>query len=285
MSIQPIGFLHPGEMGVSIAASAINSGNRVYWASENRSAATHERAEKHDLEDVGDLQALCERSVILVCVCPPHAAENVAGSVIKQGFNGLYVDANAISPLRASKIGEMVTDSGGTFVDGSIIGGPAWKPGSTWLYLSGSKAGEIAACFDSGPLETRVIGETIGKASALKMMYAAYTKGTTALLSAILAAAEVLDVRDDLQKQWSYNDSEFVEQTARRVTRGALKAWRFAGEMEEIAATFEDAGLPGGFHLAASEIYRRLSDFKSTPTPPLEDILDALASSTANMID
>src|SRR6185436_14581844 len=101
----------------------------------------------------------------------------------------------AISPQRAERIGHAVTDAGAAFVDGGIIGGPAWKPGSTWLYLSGVDADKAAAYFSAGPLETQVIGEAIGKASALKMCFAAYTKGTTALLCAVLGAAEALDVR------------------------------------------------------------------------------------------
>jgi 3-hydroxyisobutyrate dehydrogenase-like beta-hydroxyacid dehydrogenase len=271
-----IGILHPGTMGVSIAASALNSGHTVFWASENRSSETRARAERHHLQDVTTLAELCARSETLLCVCPPHAAEEVAMSATHQGFSGIYVDANAISPQRAIRIGEMLSQTGSRFVDGSIIGGPAWEPDSTWLYLSGLQAAEVAACFDAGPLETEVIGERIGAASALKMTYAAYTKGSTALLSAILATADALDVRNELEKQWSRGDPEFVERTTRRVQRGALKAWRFAGEMDEIAATFESAGLPGGFHLAAAEIYRRLSGFKSIPEPALEDILEIL---------
>ena len=45
----------------------------------------------------------------------------------------------------------------------------------------------------------------------------------------------------------------------------APKAWRFAGEMEEIAATLEAAGLPDGFHRAAAEAYARLASFRGEP--------------------
>ncbi|MGH8246850.1 MAG: hypothetical protein ACREUU_10505, partial [Gammaproteobacteria bacterium] len=80
-----------------------------------------------------------------------------------------------------------MTEAGVSFVDGGIIGRPAREPGQTWLYLSGPRARDIAACFAAGPLKSRVLGMTIGKASALKMCFAAYSKGTTALLCAILA--------------------------------------------------------------------------------------------------
>ena len=127
------------------------------------------------------------------------------------------------------------------------------------------------------PLETRVVGETIGKASALKMCYAAYSKGTTALLCAALAAAERLGVRHELQQHWARDGREGAEKAAQRLRRVPDKAWRFVGEMEEIAATFRAAGVPDGFHTAAADVYRRLAGLKDAPaTPALEDILTAL---------
>jgi 3-hydroxyisobutyrate dehydrogenase-like beta-hydroxyacid dehydrogenase len=144
------------------------------------------------------------------------------------------------------------------------------------LYLSGKNAQEVAALFSSGPLETAVIGDKIGKASALKMCYAANTKGTTALLSAILAAAEHLGVRQELQTQWARHGSNFGKTAVQRVTQATAKAWRFTGEMDEISATFKSAGVPGEFHAAASEIYRRLSGFKNNPPSSFEDVLGAI---------
>jgi 3-hydroxyisobutyrate dehydrogenase-like beta-hydroxyacid dehydrogenase len=274
---QEVGILHPGNMGISVAASAQNSGRSVYWASEGRSPQTRERAAKFNLHDAHTLAKLCETCSIIVSVCPPHAAEAVAEQVLAHAFTGLYLDANAISPQRAMRIAEKVAAAGATFIDGGIIGGPAWEPGRTWLYLSGPSAHVAAACFAAGPLETSVIGEAAGKASALKMCFAAYTKGTSALLCAILATAETLGVREELQHQWSRGGSDFAEQTAQRVRRVTAKAWRFAGEMEEISATFSEAGLPGDFHAAAADIYRRIADFKDAPTTPsLEEVLTAL---------
>jgi 3-hydroxyisobutyrate dehydrogenase-like beta-hydroxyacid dehydrogenase len=163
------------------------------------------------------------------------------------------------------------------FVDGGIIGGPAWTPNKTWLYLSGERADEIVSYFANGPLETKIIGNEIGKASALKMCYAAYTKGTTALLTAILAAAESLDVREELYQQWDRDEQGFSEQANQRVRRVTAKAWRFEGEMREIASTFQEANLPEGFHQAAAEIYHRMADFKSAAElPSLHDLLNEL---------
>lgn len=272
-----IGILHPGEMGISIAASAINNGYQVYWLSTNRSEKTRSRAEKHGLLETQSLATMCQKCEVILSVCPPHAAEEVSSSVTSKGFAGLYLDANAISPARARKIGQIIQDAGGTFVDGGIIGGPAWEPKSTCLYLSGEKADAIASIFSNGPLETKVIGNEIGKASALKMCYAAYSKGTTALLSAILAAAESNGVRDELYQQWELDEGGFSEQVNRRMRRVTAKAWRFEGEMLEIAKTFEEAGLPNGFHDAAGEIYHRMAGFKdSYQTPEVDEVLKAL---------
>ncbi|HLO16154.1 MAG TPA: DUF1932 domain-containing protein [Anaerolineales bacterium] len=197
--------------------------------------------------------------------------------MLEAGFKGLYLDANAISPQHAIEIGLMLETNNIQFVDGGIIGGPAWIPKETWLYLSGEHSEEVAFYFSNGPLETKIIGDEIGKASALKMCYAAYTKGTTALLSAILTAAESLRVGEELYQQWDMDDKDFSEQVNRRVAHVTVKAWRFEGEMKEIASTFREAGLPDGFHLAAAEIYQRMINFKdSAETPLLSDVLKAL---------
>ena len=274
-----IGILHPGEMGISLAAAGIHAGHQVYWLSEGRSDKTRARAEKYGLIEINSLSRFCQTCEVIISICPPAAAEEAARSVSEAGFRGLYVDANAISPQRAMKIGEMLEATGIAFVDGGVIGGPAWRPKETWLYLSGERTDEIAACFSNGPLETKIIGTEIGRASALKMCYAAYTKGTTALLAAVLATAEALGVREELYQQWDRDEQDFSEQVNRRVTRVTAKAWRFAGEMKEIASTFGEAGLPEGFHLAAAEIYQRTANFKdANETPPLDDVIQALLS-------
>lgn len=277
MNKKHIGFLHPGAMGISLAVTAQNTGHTAYWVSAGRSSDTCERAEKNSLIETQSIEELCDKCSMIICVCPPHAATDVAEQVLSCAFKGIYADVNAISPQCVKRIGQLMDNAGVAFVDGGIIGGPAWKPNMTWLYLSGRTADQVAACFAGGPLETEVIGDSIGKASALKMCYAANTKGTTALLCAIVAAAEEMGVRKELEKQWSRHGSEFAQKTLARISRVTAKAWRFSGEMEEIASTFEAAGLPGGFHLAACDVYQRIAKFKDADaTPPVEDVLNAL---------
>ncbi|MDE2749750.1 MAG: DUF1932 domain-containing protein [Chloroflexota bacterium] len=273
-----IGIINPGAMGISIAASARAAGHDVYWAAAGRSAATTQRAEAHNLRAVGSLAELCAACEVMLCVCPPHAAEAVARDVAQAGFRGLYCDGNAIAPKQAQGIGARLEAAGVSFVDGSIIGPPAWKTGATRFYLSGPAAARIAALFAGTVTEAVVIGAEVGKASALKMVFAAQTKGFAALLSAIQGAAEQLGVREDLDREWARRDPDVAEQRVNQVRNVTGKAWRFAGEMQEIAATFEAAGMPPGFFEAAHEIYQRMARFKDAEeTPELDDVLAALA--------
>lgn len=279
MDVQHIGVLHPGAMGISLAATASNSGHKTYWVSHQRSPQTRLRAEKQGLVEVQRIAELCEHCSVIVSVCPPHAALEVAEQVCNCSFKGLYVDVNAISPQHVTQIEQLMSEVGIDFVDGGIIGPPAWSPQTTWLYLSGPSAGQASNCFSGGPLEVEVIGSEIGKASALKMCFAANSKGTTALLCAIMAAAERMGVREELENQWSRNGSDFARSAVNRIRKVTAKAWRFSGEMEEISSTFQAAGLPAGFHLAASDIYQRIARFKDAgDPPPIEEILAALVS-------
>ncbi len=272
-----VGILHPGAMGISIAASAQAAGHAVYWASAGRSAATRQRAAEHNLLDIDSLVRLCNSCDVIICVCPPHAAGSVAEAVLEAGFAGLYCDGNAIAPRKARRIGERMTAAGIDFVDGGIIGPPAWEKGTTRFYLSGRSAAQIASLFDDSPSEAIVIGEEVGRASALKMVFAAQTKGTTALLSAVQATAEAMGVRGELDGEWARRMPDAAEARAKQVRSVTAKAWRFTGEMQEIAATFAEAGLPDGFHLAAYEVYRRMAGFKDADTlPELDEVLAAL---------
>lgn len=271
-----VGILNPGAMGVSIAASARDAGHQVYWSAAGRSPASRQRAAEQNLIEVDSLAQLCAACDVILSVCPPHAAESVAQSALAVGFQGLYCDGNAISPRKAQAIGAKLTAAGIDFVDGSIVGPPAWEAGATRFYLAGGAANRVADLFAGSLTQAMVIGEDVGRASALKMVFAAQTKGFTALISAIQAAAEQLGVREDLAREWRFRDSNETAQTENRVRNATAKAWRFAGEMDEIAETFDMAGIPAGFFVAAGEVYERMAGFKDADEAPLEDVLAAL---------
>jgi 3-hydroxyisobutyrate dehydrogenase-like beta-hydroxyacid dehydrogenase len=270
------GFLHPGEMGSSVAVAC--AGRRI-WASRDRSEATVKRAEAAGIEDVGDVPALVEIADTIVSVCPPEAALDQARQVAALGFRGVYVDANAISPANAKRVASMFEHA----VDGGIVGPPAVLPGTTRLYLSGPDAADVAQRWDGSVLDARVIGGEQGAASALKMCYAAWTKGTAALLLAVLSVATVEDVDADLIDEWDISQPDLLKRANRAAQGSTPKAWRFAGEMDEIAATFRDAGLPSGFHDAAAEVFRRLAGFKDAAAPRLADVIDTLVAPSAEL--
>jgi 3-hydroxyisobutyrate dehydrogenase-like beta-hydroxyacid dehydrogenase len=275
-----ISVLHPGEMGVSVAAAAMAAGNDVLWTDAGRSAATIERARRAELPAPVSMATVSASSDLILSVCPPHAALVLARSVLAAGFRGIFVDANAVSPDTAREIAALVAGSGAEFVDGGIIGPPAWGAGSTRLYLSGSEAATVAALFSGSLLDARVVGDAPGAASALKMAYAAWTKGTAAVLLAIRALARAEGVDESLLQEWGISQQGLAERSAAAAAFTARKAWRFVGEMEEIAATFEGVGLPGGFHTAAAEIYRCMESLKDAdPLPSLKQVLDRLTKS------
>jgi 3-hydroxyisobutyrate dehydrogenase-like beta-hydroxyacid dehydrogenase len=244
-----VGLLHPGEMGSAIGSALRQRGHEVLWASADRSEATAQRAAEADLTDVRSLAALAKRSDVILSVCPPHAAIEVATSVADSA--ALYVDANAIAPATARAV---ATER---FVDGGIVGPPPRADGRTRLYLSGLRADEVAALFDGTPVDARVVSARIGDASAVKMTYAAWTKGTAALLLAIRAVAESEGVAEPLLAEWRLSLPDLPDAVERARRSAAAKGWRWVGEMEEIAATFAAAGQPDGFHRAAAEVYRR----------------------------
>jgi len=273
---ESIGVINPGDMGVSIAASAVHNGHHVYWASKGRSADTRKRAEENHLIDAGTLEEVCKQCSIILSVVPPSAAEEVAEQVIAQRFKGTFADLNAISPQRAQRIGERLEANGIKFVDGGIIGPPAWATNTTWLSLSGKSSSTIAALFTNGPLRTETLGDRVGDASALKMCYGAYTKGHTALIAGVLGTAANSGVRDALMRRWAADGSGLDKSAAGRVARITDRAWRWVGEMDEIASTFEHASMPRGFHDAAGDIYRRLAQFKDQEPPSTDTLIDAL---------
>ena len=276
MASSTIGLLHPGDMGSMVGASARASGLRVLWASEGRSPQTLERAAAAGLEDMKGLAAVVAASQVVLSVCPPHAAVDLARVVAAQAFSGIYVDGNAVSPQTGREIGRIVEKGGATFVDGGIIGPPPRKPGTTRLYLSGEQAGTIARLFEQGPLQAIAIDGGPGAASALKMAYAAYTKGTSALLIAIRALAMQTGVDKALLDEWGRSQPGVGARSENAARDNARKAWRFTGEMAEIAATLESVDLPGGFFHAAGEIYERLAKYKDAAgTPSAEEVIRA----------
>lgn len=254
-----IGFLHPGQMGAALARIVKDNGHEAWWLADQRSPATAERAAAAGLKDAGSLAYLCQQCAIIVAICPPHGALEVAQGVAACGFSGLYLEANAISPATARQIAETIAGGGGTYVDAAVIGPPPGEGQASRLYLAGDKGAALAHCFAAPCLAVEWLGPHTERASALKMCHSALHKGRFALLLAALAAADHFGVEQELERCLSGPGAQRggwhdPAETLRRSAKG----WRFAGEMQEVAATMALAGLPAGLHQAAAEIFARL---------------------------
>ena len=235
-----VGLLHPGEMGAAIGVALQTAGHEVLWASAGRSDATRERGRA--FTEVGTVAELVARSDIVISVVPPHAALELAESL--PAFSGIFVDANAVSPATAARIGTTVE----RFVDGGIVGGPP----APRLYLSGAEAPAVGELFAGSPVETLVVAN----ASALKCAYAGWSKGSGALLLAIREFATAEGIWEPLAAEWERSQPQLPARLAAAERSAAAKGWRWIGEMEEIAAAFAADGLPPGFHEAAAAVYR-----------------------------
>ena len=244
-----VGILHPGAMGSAVGALL----GEAWWAPAGRSEETAARAREAGLHEA-TMPELLERCAVVLSICPPHAALDVARAAA--GFTGLYCDANAVSPATALEVARIVEEGGATFVDGGIVGGPPREAG-TRLYLSGRAAPAVAALFGGTLLDAVVLGEEPGTASALKMCYAGWSKASAALLLAIAAAAERLGVADALRAEWEHSIPELPDELARAERSADAKGWRWIGEMREIAATLRSVDEPDGFHEAAAQVFER----------------------------
>jgi len=260
-----IGLLHPGSMGAEVGRCLVAAGHRVMWASEGRSAETIERASSAGLEDVC-LEQLVNDAQYIFSICPPASALDVAKSVKQLGFTGTYVDTNAIAPSTSEKVAQLFEEC--KFVDGSIIGEPPKVAGTTRLYFSGAAAVKVSRLFHATALLSMPLKGTLTAASSLKMAYAAWTKGTAALLLNARALADGAGVGDALDEEWSISQPGLVERSANIPGVCGPNAWCWTGEMEEVAKTFDEAGLPGRFHTAAAEVYTRLSSLKGRERSP-----------------
>jgi 3-hydroxyisobutyrate dehydrogenase-like beta-hydroxyacid dehydrogenase len=259
-----IAIMSPGDMGHAVGVALREGGLRVISALDGRSTRTRALAACAGIEEVGDDAALVREADMLLSILVPSEAialaERVARAVRGTGATPLYVDCNAIAPQTARQIAEIVEGAGARFVDAGIIGPPP-KPGaaSTRFYASGREAARLARLGDFG-LDVRVVGDQPGQASAVKMCYAALTKGATALMTQLSIAAERLGVGTAVQSEFAQSQPALRERMQRAVPEMVPKAHRWVGEMEEIAKTFEACGLPPRTFEGAAELYALIAE-------------------------
>jgi 3-hydroxyisobutyrate dehydrogenase-like beta-hydroxyacid dehydrogenase len=256
-STRAVAVLHPGAMGAAVAACLVGRGHEVGWLRTGRSDATIARATEAGLTPFDDRAEMLAHADIVFSICPPHGALDVALELA--GFDGIVVDANAISPETALLVGGTVTGVGARYVDGGIIGPPPVTAGTTRLYLAGDD-GEVANLFAGSALDVVSLAGAPPAASALKMTYAAWTKTTAALLVSIRDTAAAYGVDGELAAEWAISQPRLEEAWRRAREQTQQKGWRWAYELAEVGRTFAAVGQPEGFGAAASDVFTRNDD-------------------------
>ncbi|HEY7062367.1 MAG TPA: DUF1932 domain-containing protein [Chloroflexota bacterium] len=291
MAIQTVAILTPGDMGHSIGNVLRHGGLRVITCLRDRSARTAALAAEAGIEDVPDYETLVRQADVVLSVLAPHAArelgDRVAAAVRATAADVLFVECNAIAPQTVREIAAVVTAAGARFADAGIIGNPP-HPGDTRnrIYVSGEHAEECVELSDHG-LVIRPIGPQIGQASGLKMCYAALTKGLNALATELLTAGEVMGLGAALRAELTESQGTLLPWIARQVPGMPPKAYRWVGEMEEIAATFAHVGLTPLILQGAAEMFRFVEQTPLGAETPevrtrgttLDDVVAVLAES------
>ncbi len=292
MSLETVGLLSPGDMGHSVGNTLREHGLRVITCLEGRSQRTHELAAKAGIGDVATYEALAEQAeLILSIVVPAQAvavAERVGRALDAVGRDTPYVDCNAIAPQTARTIEQILAVDGVRFVDACIIGGPPRGSSRPRFYVSGRHSEAMLALHPYG-LTVIDMGGKAGQASALKMCYAALTKGLTALCTELLTAAHLLEIDEPLAKELQQSQGAIYQRIRSSVPAMPAKSRRWIGEMEEIASTFGALGLTPDMLHGAAEMYRLVAETPLAqrnpedegPVPSLEETIAALAEALA----
>ncbi|MFE6189112.1 DUF1932 domain-containing protein [Streptomyces sp. NPDC056465] len=272
-----VGILHPGSMGAAVASCAATNASEVLWCETGRSAATTARADRAELSPVATMAELLERSEIVISLCPPAAAEDLAREVAQHRFAGVYVEANAISPERAQRIAELL-EPAATVVDGGVVGSPPVGGKTPTLYLSGQAdaTARVEALFAGTAVHTAVLGTEVGKASALKLSYASFQKTSRVLVALAVGMAREHGVDQELIEVASRRTDSYLSEPE-YVAKTAARAWRWGPELEEAADALVAAGLPPEMLRATASTLARWNDAKDDNELTLTDALDRLA--------
>ena len=281
MSVKTVAILSPGEMGAAVGKVLRESGLEVTTCLEDRGEQTRLRARECGFSLVSDLEELAGTADLILSILVPAEAETVARSVARaiqaSGGRPTYADCNAVSPQTAGSLEPIIAEAGGTFADAGIIGGPPRDGYAPRFYTSGPGASMLAE-LDGRGIDVVQVGRDSGRASAIKMCYAAMTKGTTALQTALLVAAIRLGVYEELRDEFLASQRPAFDQIERSVARLPSVAYRWIGEMEEIAATFESVDVAPDFHRGAADVFRLVagSDLGKEGGPKAAGVYDAI---------
>ena len=262
MTLKTVAILSPGDMGHAVGRVFRESGLEVITCLRGRSERTRRLAEEAGIGDAPSLTALVtEADLVLSILVPAEAlgvAERVAEALRATGSSTPFADCNAVSPRTTQAMADLVSGAGGRFIDASIIGGPPKPNAAPRFYVSGPHASAMSG-LDGRCIVVRDLGDEVGRASGIKMCYAALTKGSSALQYALLTVAERLGLTDELREELLFSQADTYRRMETQLPGIPSKAFRWIGEMEEIAATFEHAGVTPHFHRGAADVYRLVS--------------------------
>jgi 3-hydroxyisobutyrate dehydrogenase-like beta-hydroxyacid dehydrogenase len=293
MTWQSVGVLSPGEMGAAVATVLRGHGLRVVTCLEGRSARTRQRAEVAQLEVVSTLAQLVRTVEAVLSIVPtmnaPAVGSGIAQAMAQTGKPISFIEANAISPMTSRAIEQTITDVGGRYIDGCIIGGPAEVGGSTTFYLSGPEAEVAAAELQAGGIGVEVLGAQAGQASAFKMGYAGFTKGTTALLLELTLMAHTWGFLDAILAKYASSHPEALRLFTTHLTTWPEYAAIRAEEMVELSAMAKAAGLAPVMAPGAEQVMATMAQLLWNPDDakdqaalarqlPLQELIPLLAA-------
>ena len=263
MPISTVAILSPGAMGHAVGQRLKEHELDVITCLAGRSERTRALAEKAGIQDVATMEELVEQADLImsmtVSAAVPSLCRQVADVIRATGADTLFAECNAISPQLTREMEPIITNAGGRFVDVSIIGGPP-RPGyCPHFYVSGSQAPNFAEVGRFG-LDVRLLDGEVGQASGIKMCYAAMTKGSWALYSQLLIAAELMGLTEPLLAEFQSGQSSVLERMTRTIPTVPPRARRWVSEMEEIRDTFDHLGLTPLIFQGVSDIYRFMGD-------------------------
>jgi 3-hydroxyisobutyrate dehydrogenase-like beta-hydroxyacid dehydrogenase len=259
MSVKTIGLLSPGDMGHVVGKVVQSHGLRVLTCLKGRSERTRMLAREAQIDVVPTYEDLVAETEMILSILVPESALDTARFVAAALRNAQqttsFVDRNAVSPGTVKAVAEVIIAAGSDCIDAGIIGPPPTRPGVTRFYASGPEVERFTELANYG-LDIRSLGTEIGLASAIKMCYAALTKGTTAIATELLVAAHTLGVYESLLEEWQLSQPDRYRTIDRQLPVMPTKAGRWISEMEEIAKTFGDLGLPPKIHQGVADVYR-----------------------------
>jgi 3-hydroxyisobutyrate dehydrogenase-like beta-hydroxyacid dehydrogenase len=165
-----VGVLHPGKMGAAVGSALKPAASAVIWAAAGRSVRTSKRAEISDLVGVPDTDELVRRADVVIALCPPDAArdlaEAVAAAAAGRAQPPLYVEANTVPVQTVREIAALLGPE--NVVDAVLTGPPTYEEGRTEILLSGAGAEAVAALFAGSPFAPRVVGAAPGDATSAR---------------------------------------------------------------------------------------------------------------------